>query len=963
MTDTQNLGLVPIISGQLQPEVPFNEDMDIIDAVLSSPAGFAWNPSTTTGLTFGYFGATVYEDGLPTSVAGGTIATVANATNYIMRTNQGVVSVNQTGFLAGYVPMAKVITNSDAIIQVLDMRPTDRVPGGRLVMNVGAPTGLSIATATTGGTLAASTDFTYQVSALYPWGESAASAPISITTGSSTATNENTISWTLPAQATAAKVYGRTAGGELFIAQVAAGTNSYTDTGSVTPAGALPTGTLDLSPAQNNVASLGIQGTLTGNTLIIWPTNPPDPRAVILANETTGAFTLTAKTATGNGVTIAQGNGAYCYTDGTNVYSTGNGTGAGLAGNNTWSGVQTFGTTIAQTPGQGAGNQTPLFQTADGIDDYVVSGLTIPVPSPISPTGDLQPGTAYIIGQRNVLSAAVANTYPQASDTYVDMSDAGALTYVSVANGAAAPAVTANSLRLVKVVTSITPPPGVPTLAASTAAGTLVAATYEYELVGNDGTGNTLPGPSASITTTATGEVVLTWTEPTNIVSMDIYGRVSGSLGLLASGVTGTTWTDTGADAVGAIPPTVATSNYIASTTQLATTTPTSRFTPPDLVTGAEIQSGQYIYADDTSTVANTITLAYTPALTAFPVGVPLLFKAANTNTAAVTVDAGPAATPLYSPDGALVGGEIVAGAYYEMIFNGTVLVITGQTAGINTFKNPIAVGHTTESVIIGSGTTLKINTIATVAIGNAITAQGDAQVVIGANAVGNSGNHNVVIGNNAFGTSGYDSTVVGYYAGANGGSGYEVACFGTSAGNAMGAGGYNTCIGGSAYAAGTAGYSYVNAFGYNATPTASYQTVIGYTGTTSNVQFGGEIILKNLPNVLTTAGALTLTDMSHAPTVIDSATQTAAFTLTTDTAANLFAAAGNPPVNFGYSFRVINNDQSATGYAATVAAGTGVTIGSTPNNAIPKGGFADFVLTFTSSTGATLTRVGSGTL
>ncbi len=959
---TPNLGLTDLISGQLQPEVPINGDWAILDGVLSPAAAFGWNQNTTIGLTFGYYGGVIFEDAAPVTVAAGTIALTASATNYVQRTNQGMVSVNQTGFTPGYVPMAAVVTNTGSITQVTDSRPADRAPGGRLVMNVGAPTGLTIATATTGGTLAASTTFTYQVSALYPWGESAASAPIAVTTGS-TATNENTISWTLPAQATAAKVYGRTAGGELFIAQVAAGTDSYTDTGSVTPSGGLPTGTLNLGAWQNNVACIGVQGALTANTQIIWPTNPPDPRTVILANETTGAYSLTAKTAAGNGVTIAQGNAAYCYTDGTNVYSTGNGTGAGLAGNNTWSGVQTFGTSIAQTPGQGAGNQTPLFQTADGIDDYVVNGLTIPVPSPISPTGDLQPGVAYVIGQRNVLSAAVANTYPQASDTYVDLSNAGVLTYVSVANGATEPAVTANSLRLDKVVTSITPPPAAPTLASSTAAGTLAAGTYEYELVGNDGTGNTLPSGSTSITTSATGEVTVSWAFPTNITSMDVYGRVSGSLGLLASGITATSWTDDGSVAVGAAPPTAATSNYISATSQIATTNPVTRFTPPNLVSGGQIQSGEFVTAVDTSTTVNVIDVSFTPAITAWTALEKLRVQVKNTNTAAVTLVAdGLPAVDVYSPAGALNGGEMVANGIYDLTYNGTELVIVGQTAGTTTLPKGLITGANGH-VRIGSSTT-QTNAFGSYSVGigyQVAPGTGNYCVAIGVIAKC-TGSNTVVIGYAAIAGSGANQVAIGSQAGSASGGVYNVSV-GGSAGYNIGAGAYNTCIGSAAYLNGTSGYSYVNAFGYNATPTASGQTVIGSTSTTSNVQFGGEIIRKNLPNVLTAAGNLTLTDMSHAPTIIDGATQTAAFTLTTDTAANLFAAAGNPPADFGYSFRVINNDQSTTGYAATVALGTGVVAGNTPNNAIPKGGFADFVLTFTSSTAATLTRVGSGNL
>ncbi len=126
----------------------------------------------------------------------------------------------------------------------------------------------------------------------------------------------------------------------------------------------------------------------------------------------------------------------------------------GLA--NTWTAEQTFDATIAQTPGQGANNETPFLQASDLVSDYVVSGLLTPVPSSASLTGTLAAGTAYVLGQRTVLQAAVAYTYAASSDTYVDLSYSGVLTYSAVANGATAPAVAADSLRLEKVVTSST---------------------------------------------------------------------------------------------------------------------------------------------------------------------------------------------------------------------------------------------------------------------------------------------------------------------------------------------------------------------------------------------------------------------------------------------------------------------------------------------------------------------------
>ena len=99
---------------------------------------------------------------------------------------------------------------------------------------------------------------------------------------------------------------------------------------------------------------------------------------------------------------------------------------------------------------------------------------------------------------------------------------------------------------------------------------------------------------------------------------------------------------------------------------------------------------------------------------------------------------------------------------------------------------------------------------------------------------------------------------------------------------------------------------------------------------------------------------------------LVDSETQTAAFTVTTDTAANILAALPSIQVGSTFVFRFINNDQSATGYAATLAAGTGVTIGSTlPNPSVPKGSWCDYLAVFTSvgsSPAITVNAVGMGT-
>lgn len=105
-----------------------------------------------------------------------------------------------------------------------------------------APGSLTPSTSTTGGTLAASTYF-YRVSAIVNFTETAIATEVSqVTTG---ATSTVTLNWTAVPGASSYRVYGRATGAELFMTSVA--TNSFVDTGAITPAGAMPpAGTLGL---------------------------------------------------------------------------------------------------------------------------------------------------------------------------------------------------------------------------------------------------------------------------------------------------------------------------------------------------------------------------------------------------------------------------------------------------------------------------------------------------------------------------------------------------------------------------------------------------------------------------------------------------------------------------------------------------------------------------------------------
>lgn len=101
-------------------------------------------------------------------------------------------------------------------------------------------------TNTSGGTLAAAT-YSYRVTFVTQSLETAPSpAKTQVTTGA-TSTVTIDVTGMVPSGASSWKVYGRTGGGELLMGTVTLPTLTFTDTGSVTPSGALPTDTGNVS--------------------------------------------------------------------------------------------------------------------------------------------------------------------------------------------------------------------------------------------------------------------------------------------------------------------------------------------------------------------------------------------------------------------------------------------------------------------------------------------------------------------------------------------------------------------------------------------------------------------------------------------------------------------------------------------------------------------------------------------
>jgi hypothetical protein len=79
-------------------------------------------PTTTTGLTFGYLGGNYRENNTVTSIADSSILLTASSTNYVEINKSGVIVKNTTGFTSGYLPLWQVTTDGAAITGSVDKR-------------------------------------------------------------------------------------------------------------------------------------------------------------------------------------------------------------------------------------------------------------------------------------------------------------------------------------------------------------------------------------------------------------------------------------------------------------------------------------------------------------------------------------------------------------------------------------------------------------------------------------------------------------------------------------------------------------------------------------------------------------------------------------------------------------------------------------------------------------------------
>ena len=123
-----------IIQSQSAKEITANAMLDAV-----SPASlYGRRQSTSSGLTWGYYGGNVLINGVLTQIANGTLSLTASTTNYVQALPaSGAVSSNTTGFTAGSIPLYTIITGASTVTSYTDHRLATPEFTGRLAKTIG----------------------------------------------------------------------------------------------------------------------------------------------------------------------------------------------------------------------------------------------------------------------------------------------------------------------------------------------------------------------------------------------------------------------------------------------------------------------------------------------------------------------------------------------------------------------------------------------------------------------------------------------------------------------------------------------------------------------------------------------------------------------------------------------------------------------------------------------------------
>ena len=111
--------LDPVVAVSYSKETQVNALLDAASPALT----YGRRASTTSGLTWGYYGGKATLAGVVTAISNGTITLTASANNYIeAHPDTGAVSKNTTGFTAGYLPLYTIVTGTSSVTSYTDQR-------------------------------------------------------------------------------------------------------------------------------------------------------------------------------------------------------------------------------------------------------------------------------------------------------------------------------------------------------------------------------------------------------------------------------------------------------------------------------------------------------------------------------------------------------------------------------------------------------------------------------------------------------------------------------------------------------------------------------------------------------------------------------------------------------------------------------------------------------------------------
>lgn len=107
-----------ISASQASKEVTANAMFDA-----ASPATiFGRRASTTSALTWGYYGGRMLVDGVLTTISNGTVSLSASTTNYVESDRAGTVTKNTTAFTPGAIPLYTIVTGASSVTSYTDER-------------------------------------------------------------------------------------------------------------------------------------------------------------------------------------------------------------------------------------------------------------------------------------------------------------------------------------------------------------------------------------------------------------------------------------------------------------------------------------------------------------------------------------------------------------------------------------------------------------------------------------------------------------------------------------------------------------------------------------------------------------------------------------------------------------------------------------------------------------------------